>query len=167
MLTQKEIGFHLDLDQSQVSRLCDDLAIDWQVTSLDEIRVRYIRRLREQAAGRAASGDIDLVTERALLAREQKERIAMQNAVTRRELAPVILIEEVLAKAGSRVAGILDAIPGMVKRRVPGLSAEAIDMIRGEVAKARNLAAAVTLDDLRDEPGQGDDGALAVAEVEV
>ena len=150
MLTQQAIGEHLDLDQSVVSRLCDELAIDWKVTPLDEIRVLYIRRLREQAAGRAAQGDLDLATERAGLAKAQRERIEMQNAVTRGELAPVVLIEEVLTKAAAKTAGILDAIPGMVRRRVPQLTADDIDLIAGEVAKARNMVAAMSLADLND-----------------
>jgi phage terminase Nu1 subunit (DNA packaging protein) len=151
VLTQQGIAKHLDLSQAAVSSLMAELGIDWRAASLNEIRVAYIRRLREQAAGRAAAGDVDLVTERALLAREQKDRIAMANAVTRGELAPVALIEEVLTKAASKVAGVLDAIPGMIRRRVPVLTAGDIDLIAGEVAKARNTVAAMSLADLRDD----------------
>ena len=151
MLTQQEIAEHLDLSQGQVSRWLDQLGIDWKSACMDEIRVAYIRELREQAAGRAAAGDLDLATERAGLAKAQRERIEMQNAVTRRELAPVVLIEEVLAKAGAKVAGILDAIPGMLKRRCANLVSGDIDLVASEIAKARNLVAAVSLDDLRDE----------------
>lgn len=111
----------------------------------------YCANLREVAAGRLASGDLDLATERARLAKEQADKIALQNAVTRKELAPVYLIEEVLAKAGSRVAGILDAIPGQVRRRIPGLPSTELDAIAGEIARARNIAAALSLKDLRDE----------------
>lgn len=128
-----------------------ELGIDWKAATLNEIRVAYIRRLREQAAGRATTGDLDLASERAALAKAQRERIEMQNAVTRGELAPVILIEEVLTKAASKTAGILDAIPGMVRRRVPQLTSEDIDLIAGEVAKARNTVAAMSLADLKDD----------------
>ena len=151
MLTQQGIAEHLDLSQGQVSRWLDQLGIDWKLASLDEIRVAYIRELREQAAGRAAAGDLDLATERAGLAKAQREKIEMQNAVTRRELAPVVLIEEVLAKAGAKVAGILDAIPGMLKRRCAGLTSGDIDLVAAEIARARNMAATVSLDDLCDE----------------
>ncbi|KFB74349.1 MAG: Phage DNA packaging protein Nu1 [Candidatus Accumulibacter phosphatis] len=99
---------------------------------------------------------MDLATERALLARAQRERIDLANAVTRRELAPVILIEQVLARAGSKVAGILDGIPGMIKRRVDTLSGSDLALIAAEIARARNVAAAVSLDDLEDEPAGGD-----------
>lgn len=148
MLTQKEIGEHLDLGQSQVSRLCEELFIDWKSVGIDEIRIAYIRRLREQAAGRAAAGDLDLATERARLAREQADKIAMQNAVTRGELTPTIALEQVLTGAASKIAGILDAIPGMIRRRVPQLTAADIEAISGEVAKARNTVAGMSLKDL-------------------
>lgn len=149
-MNQQVIADHLDLSQGAVSQWMDRLGIDYRAASLDEIRVAYIRELREQAAGRAAAGDLDLATERAGLAKAQRERIEMQNAVTRGELAPVILIEEVLTKAASKVAGILDAIPGMIRRRVPLLTSDDIDMIAGEVAKARNTVAKMSLADLND-----------------
>lgn len=156
MLTQKKIAEHLDMDQSVVSRLMAEIGIDWKVASMDEIRVAYIRRLREQAAGRATNGELDLATERAGLAKAQRERIEMQNAVTRGELAAVSLIEEVLTKAAGKVAGILDAIPGMVRRRVPGLGAPDIELIAAEIARARNTVAAMSLADLQvDELGDG------------
>lgn len=144
------------MDQSVVSRLMAELGIDWKVASMDQIRVAYIRRLREQAAGRATNGELDLATERAGLAKAQRERIEMQNAVTRGELAAVSLIEEVLTKAAGKVAGILDAIPGMVRRRVPGLGAPDIELIAAEIARARNTVAAMSLADLQvDELGDG------------
>lgn len=163
MLTQQGIAEHLDLSQGQVSRWLDQLAIDWKVASLDEIRVAYIRELREQAAGRAAAGDLDLATERARLAKEQADKVAMQNAVTRGDLAPVVLIEDVLTRAAARVAGIFDAIPGMVRRRVPKLSTDELDLIAGEIAKARNVVAAMSLADL--DQAEAEDGDPVPAEV--
>lgn len=155
-MIQLDIAEHLDMSQAAVSTLMAELGIDWKTTELDQIRVAYIRRLREQAAGRAAAGDLDLATERAMLAREQRVRIEMQNAVTRGELAPVILIEEVLTKAASKVAGVLDAIPGMIRRRVPLLTAGDIELIAGEIAKARNSVAAMSLADLDEAPEDTD-----------
>lgn len=161
MLTQQEIADHLDLSQAAVSLLMGELGMDWKAASLADIRVAYIRRLREIAAGRATNGDLDLATERAALARAQRERIEMKNAVDRGELAPVSLIEEVLTKAAARTAGILDAIPGMVRRRVPQLSADEIDLIAVQVAAARNIVAGMSLADLREEE-EAADGASAV-----
>lgn len=154
-MNQKEIADHLDLSQAATSQWLERLGIDWKTSTLDAIRVSYIRALREHAAGRAASGDLDLATERARLAREQADKVAMQNSVTRGELAPVILIEEVLTKAGSRIAGIFDAIPGMIRRRVPKLSTGELDLIAAEIAKARNVVAGMSLKDL--DKAEGDD----------
>lgn len=150
MLRQHDIADHLDLSQQAVSEFLERSGIDYKQSTLDEIRIAYIRHLREMAAGRAAAGDLDLAGERAMLAREQRIRIEMQNAVTRGELAPVALLEEVLTAAASKVAGVLDAIPGMIRRRVPLLTADDIDLIAGEVAKARNTVAAMSLADLED-----------------
>lgn len=148
MLTQVEIGNHLFMDQSTVSRMCDALKIDWQTSTIDEVRIAYIRHLREMAETRAAAGWLDLAAERAALAKAQRERIEMQNEITRRELAPVVLIEEVLAKVGNRVACILDTIPGMIKHQVAGLSSSDIELIAGEVARARNIAASISITDV-------------------
>lgn len=120
--------------------------------SLGEWLLSYCRYQRAVAAGRAASGDDGLSKERSLLIREQRERVAMQNKVTRRELLPAILIEAVLARAGSRVAAILEGIPGMIRRRSPELSSMNIALISGEIARARNIAAALSLDDLKEVP---------------
>ena len=163
VLTQQEIADHLDMSQQAVSGLCSEIGLDWRSATLDEVRVRYIRRLREQAAGRAAAGDLDLVGERARLAKEQADRVAMQNAVTRGELAPVALIEEVLALAGARASRILDAIPGAIRRREPSLSADTIAVIARDIAKVRNIAATVSLAQLRDED-QGDAAVGALPE---
>lgn len=162
--TQQGFGDVIGVGQSAVSEMVARGILRAGGTGAEWI-LDYCTHMREVAAGRVGNGDLDLVTERAGLAKAQRERIEMQNAVTRRELAPVILIEEVLAKAGAKVAGILDAIPGMIRRRVPALTAEHIDLIAGEVARARNIAAAVTLDDLIDAgtPADGADDANPVA----
>ena len=155
-MNQKDIAEHLDLSQQAVSAMLERLEIDWKAADLSDIRVSYIRHLREQAAGRATLGNLDLATERAGLAKAQRERIEMQNAVTRNELAPVILIEEVLTKAAAKVAGIFDAIPGMVRRRFPALTADVIDEIASEVARARNIVASISLADLDDADPESD-----------
>lgn len=73
MPTQQQIAAHLDLDQSAVSRLLDRLGASWQKASIDEIRVAYIRQLRGQAAGHKSSDGDDLVKERVLTERVDRE----------------------------------------------------------------------------------------------
>ena len=147
-MIQNEIAEHLDMSQQAVSQWLERLAIDWKNATIDQVRIAYIRSLREQAAGRATSGDLDLATERARLAKEQADRVAMQNAITRGELTETVVLERVLAATASKISGVLDAIPGMVRRRVMSVSASEVDMIAGEVAKARNSISAMSISDL-------------------
>lgn len=147
-LTQEAIAKHLDLSDRSVREFLTVANMDHKVSTLAEIRIAYIRRLREMAAGRAGGGGgLDLVTERARLAKEQADKIAKQNKVTDRELAPVTLIEEVLAKVGRQIAGVLESIPVQLKRR-SSLSGDDLDYITAEIVKARNLAAAIKVEAL-------------------
>jgi phage terminase Nu1 subunit (DNA packaging protein) len=159
-VTQQDFGKLVGITQQAVSEL-----IARGVLTPDEPvavwLVEYCGNLRETAAGRLGSGDLDLVSERARLASEQADKIAMQNAVSRKELAPITLIEEVLSKAGARVAGILDGLPGAIKRRAPSLTHADIQMVAGEIARARNIAAAISLRDLEVEPEAADEGGFA------
>lgn len=144
------------MDQARVSQLMADFGIDWTTTTLDDIRVRYIRRLREQAAGRATNGDLDLATERARLASEQANRVAMINAVSRKELAPVALLEQSIARTGRQIAGVLESLPVQLRRRSPHLTAEDLSLIGEEIARARNLAANMELITDDDDGSVGD-----------
>jgi len=114
----------------------------------------YTKHLREQAAGRGADGE--LARERARLAREQADRVAMDNAQSRKELAPVSVLELVLAKMAGDVGSLLQGLVPRVRRRVD-LPGEALRILEDEVTKARNRAAALTLADAEDEPDEEDD----------
>lgn len=149
--SQAEIAEHLDISERRVRELATEWAIDSRAITLGEWRLRYLRKLREEAAGRAAIGDLDLVTERARLAKVQADRIEMQNAITRNELAPVDQLEEVLTRTGSRVARLLDTIPGELRRRCPQLSAADIDTIAATIIQVRNIAAGLSMADLQDD----------------
>lgn len=146
-VTQSEFGGVVGISQQAVSDLMGrgvltDGANGWQLLR------EYCGHLREVAAGRYAEGELDLAGERARLAKEQADRIAMQNAERRGELAPVAVLETVLANTGTKVGRILDTIVPQIRRRVPGVPSEVLQAIEGDIAKCRNLAAAMTLDDL-------------------
>lgn len=143
--TQQSFGEMVGISQPAVSDLLSRGIILPNESAGEWLRA-YCSHLREQAAGRAGSGDLDLVEERAALARAQREKIEMQNAVTRRQLAPVSLIEEVLAKVGRQIAATLDAVPVQLKRR-SALTAEDLEFVAREIVKARNLAASIQLDE--------------------
>lgn len=159
-VTQAEFGEMIGVSQPAVSKMLTDGVLSGSASVGVWLR-EYSSHMREMAAGRAAAGDLDLATERAGLARAQREKIEMQNQVTRKELAPSYLLEEILAKAGTKAAAILDTIPGMIKRRVPSLSADDVAAIAREVAKARNIAASISLSNIDEaEPDSADDSAL-------
>lgn len=103
----------------------------------------YCKRLREQAAGRYSASDLDLTEERARLARAQSERIEMENAVKRGELAPIDTLRDALVPVVAQIAAILDAVPVKLKRESPQLTATDLDIIKREIAKAQNIAAEV------------------------
>lgn len=72
-LTQQAIADHLDLAQQNVSELLKKLDIDRETATLDEIRVAYLRQLRAQAAGHRTDDGLDLVRERVLTERIDRE----------------------------------------------------------------------------------------------
>lgn len=131
----------------------------------DEWLLAYCDHLREVAAGRGGEAGKDLTAERARLAREQADRLAMQNAVTRGELAPAHLMEQVLSKVGARAGRILETIPGTLRRRLPQLTAADVEVVAQIVAKARNLAASMRLGDV-DSDDDADADAAVTAQVE-
>lgn len=149
-ITQTEFGRMVGVSQQAVSDMVSRGVME-RGESAGTWLIKCYANLREASAGRQSEdSDLDLVEERARLASEQADRVAMQNAVTRRELAPVHVIEDVLTQAGAKVAAILDATPGKIKRRMPSLTAPMLDIIQAEISKARNIAAAVSLKDFGD-----------------
>lgn len=73
MPTQQQIADHLDLTQQSVAELMEKLSIAWKAAKLDDIRVAYIRHLRGQASGHKSNDGLDLVKERVLTERVDRE----------------------------------------------------------------------------------------------
>jgi len=146
-ITQEQFGDLVGISQQAVSELLGRSILQAGQPAATWLRA-YTKHLREQAAGRGADGE--LARERARLAREQADRVAMDNAVSRRELAPVSVLELVLAKMAGDVGSLLQGLVPRVRRRVD-LPGEALRILDEEVTKARNRAAAMTLEDAEDE----------------
>lgn len=73
MPTQAEIAAHLGITQKSVSVAMTKLSLDWRTATMDEIRLEYLKRLREAAAGHVSAGGLDLVAEKA-----QTERVVRE-----------------------------------------------------------------------------------------
>jgi len=138
-ISQAEFAEMVGLSEARVSQLMSegvmvrgDTAHDWLIA--------YCDRLRDMAAGRASSeiGGLDLVQERAALAREQRIAQALKNAVARGEFAPVGLLADILASASSSVVDRLDQLEGILQKACPDLPEEAKSAINQVLASARN-----------------------------
>lgn len=79
------------------------------------------------------------------LATEKADALAIKNAILRREYAPIAVVSQVLSKVGAQIGSVLDTLPLNVKRRVPELENQTIELIKSEVVKTQNVIA--TMDD--------------------
>ena len=91
MPTQLQIAERLGITQQAVSKTLDKMGIvEWQLMSLDQIRLAYIKRLREVAAGHASiDGQFDINRERVLTERVDRELKQYQLAEKKKELVNV------------------------------------------------------------------------------
>lgn len=135
---QTETAAHLDLSDRSIREWEVKLGLQDAPYTLTEFRIAYVRALREIAAGRGAIGEIDLATERALLARAQREGQEIKNAVAIGTYAPIELLSDVLSNAAQAVVDRLEQIPADLRRVCPDLPQEVRDAIMSEVASARN-----------------------------
>jgi phage terminase Nu1 subunit (DNA packaging protein) len=137
--TQTELADVVGVTQPAISAMMTERKIP-STGTLGELLHAYCQRLRDQAAGRLGSeiGGLDLVQERAALAREQRLGFEMKNAVARGEYAPISLLSEVLAIASQSVAERLDQLPSMLKKSCPDLTEAAREQVMTVVAAARN-----------------------------
>lgn len=138
-ISQAEFAQIIGVSEARISQLVADGVIV-RGDSAHEWLVSYCERLRDQAAGRAGSeiGGLDLVQERAALAREQREGQAIKNAVARKEFAPVGLLADVLGQAASAVVDRFDQLEGALRKACPDLPDEAKTTVMQVIASARN-----------------------------
>ena len=152
---QSEFGRAVGISQQAVSGLIKRGVLSDGATAGAWL-LEYCGNLREVAAGRLGNGGLDLATERAMLARVQREKIEMQNAVTRRELVPANLLVQIIAGSAPKVCGLLESIVPTLRRRA-GYRAEDLDYISRTIADARNAIASLRLSDVLDgTPGAAD-----------
>ena len=104
--------------------------------------LKYCEHLREMAAGRAAEDDsINLTTERALLAREQREGHSLKNAAAKGEL---LQRQAVIGRWASILRGVsarMRAVPSRVLHARPHFTVEDVAAIDREIREALTEAA--------------------------
>lgn len=137
-ITQAEFAALVGISEARVSQMLSEGLLPRDATGLAMLRA-YVERLRDQAAGRMGeTGGLDLVQERALLAREQRIGQRIKNEVALKTWAPIGLLTDVLAMASQSVVDRLDALRGQIRRVCPDLPAEAHQTLEDGLAKARN-----------------------------
>ena len=139
LATQSVVSEIVGVSQQNISSLQGEGKLP-AMGSTGQLVLAYCERLRDQAAGRlgAEIGGLDLVQERAALAREQRLGIEIKNAVARGEFAPISLLSEVLATASQSVVERFEQLPGQLKKNCPELPDAARDQIMTLLAAARN-----------------------------
>jgi len=152
--TQQEFADLVGISQPAVSDLLARGVVQ-PGQSAAEWLIDYTSHLREQAAGRG--GDGELAANRAEESRVRKELLEIKLAERRREVAPVDIIEQVLAHVGSQIRGTLEPLHVTLKMRCPQLTADDIKIIETEVSTACNLAASACMASLTalDDEGEG------------
>lgn len=137
-ITQAEFGELVGISQQAVSEFVKGAALG--PATAGEMLLAYCDRLREMAAGRASfeTGGLDLVQERAALAREQRIGYEIKNAIARGTYAPITLLSEVLATANQAVVERFEQLPSMLRKACPDMPEAARDQVMQSIAAARN-----------------------------
>lgn len=138
-VSQVEFAQMIGVSEARVSQLVGE-GIIVRGDTAHEWLVAYCERLRDQAAGRAGSetGGLDLVQERAALARSQRIAQDLKNDIARGEYAPIGLLTDVLATAGAAVVDRFEQLDGALRKACPDLPDEARTTIMTVIASARN-----------------------------
>jgi phage terminase Nu1 subunit (DNA packaging protein) len=137
-ITQEAFGKLVGVSQSRISVLLNRGVLPHDGTG-GEWLLAYCENLREVAAGRESEdGGLDLVQERAALARAQRKGIEIKNAIALGTYAPIEMLEMVLSNASAAVVERIEALPAQLRMKVPGLPQEALDAIDAVIISARN-----------------------------
>lgn len=138
-ITQAVFGELVGVSQQAVSEFVRVAAMGPGVSG-HEMLVAYCERLRQMAAGRMGDteGGLDLVQERAALAREQRLGHEIKNEVARKTYGPITLLAETLAMASQAVVERFEQLPGSLKKACPDLSEAGRDQVMRAIAAARN-----------------------------
>jgi len=122
MPTQKDIAKRLDLSQQAVSQHMAELGIAWKTTSLDDITVAYIRKLRGAAAGHVSNdGEMDLTRERAQTERVDRELKLFMLAEKKGQVVSLAQLEPMLQQMVGAFRTELTSLGDKLKTEIDAL----------------------------------------------
>lgn len=106
---------------------------------------RKLWRLKDAGpAIMGVDGKLDAHQEIAKLNRARREQTEMRTEAERGTLIPAAAVTERVARVAGEVVAILDGIPNKLRRANPELTAGDLDVVRAEIAEARNRMADVS-----------------------
>jgi len=138
-----EVAAHLCLSPKRVAELAERGTLTkprgGHGYDLDVARGEYLAFLKALASARQTTGDLSAIAERARKEKELADRLALQNAVTRGELAPVVHFKTALADAADHFRARLVPMAERLAPKLAGLSRE----------QAREVMRAAIYDELK------------------
>jgi phage terminase Nu1 subunit (DNA packaging protein) len=154
--TAAEAATHIDLGTRNFIDLVDRGIIPRAATasySLDECRTLYIRHLRGMASGHGdMAAGASLSSERALLAKEQREGVSLKNAISRGDYVPLAIVIRKLEATFAVFRELLLTLPGKM--------GDACEMrVRDEIEQLLLAEIIEILNELHDPASYGSDGA--------
>lgn len=110
------------------------------------VRYRIAQQFDFAPGEEPEGGAISYERERARLMREQADGQALKNSVTRGTLVPESVISAATDKVAKGIRSILGGIKLQVKKQLPHLSTQELDIINKEIIKAQNAASEFKID---------------------
>ncbi len=139
MASRSTVAKHLGISADHVTRLHRIGVIPAPKGSagydVEACRIGYINALRAKIVAAVENVPASKASVRDQLDRAKLEKLEMENAVRRREYAPISLFEVYCEKVGAVIHSHFEALAGQVKQRIPHLRAAELAIIRNELAK--------------------------------
>lgn len=126
-MTQVEIAQHLDMTPRNLRDVLSGLGLDWKTASIDEIRVAYIRKLRDAASGRNEQ-DLATVRTRKELAQAQREELELA-----KEYRMILPVSEVRPAITGFMKEVLTQVTQAGKKAVQNVNAQYQVNVRDDI----------------------------------
>jgi len=140
--TAKMLAKMIDVSERRVNQL----VVEGVITKLDGGKygtgavteyIRYIKAAAEKNKGEFSS----------LLEQEKHRAAKRENDLAEGLVAPVSVLEDVLARGVAASIPILEGLPGVMKRHWPEITGDQITLVKQAVAEVRNVLADVKIEE--------------------
>jgi len=147
MAKQIETSKHLDLSSRRVRDLVKAGVLPpprgrggYDLTACRLAYIQYLRSLIK-GYGKSEGEDYD-----ELLKMEKWRAQKRENDLQEELVAPVELITDAIVKTAAQVTAVLESLPVNLKRAMPELSGDAVDVAKREIARCRNYLSSMEID---------------------